>query len=269
MQLIVNESPTAYIDESNRTEHQTKRIAPEHETIKRITNSQDVPDHKLSDTILYTITTRTTGTTDDKFFAALTHHIAEILPANYFCATKFFGTGLDMAAVFDIVYRHKRASIVNDQSNKGTNVHVPPSFAELSSHETRPITSLDAAWQGTGRILIVDDEPLVREFCQVILEDVGFDVLTADDGDEGVETFRQYQDEVALVILDLIMPKLNGVETFKQLKQLRSDVKVIFSSGYGEQLVVSQINELNQARFLQKPYQSTDLTSLVQELLES
>src|SRR4029453_9734263 len=88
---------------------------------------------------------------------------------------------------------------------------------------------------GKGTLLVVDDEDSVRNVARTMLERAGFKVLTANDGRQGVEVFREHATEIAAVILDLTMPCMNGDEAFRELRQIQPNVRVILASGYAEQ----------------------------------
>ena len=88
-----------------------------------------------------------------------------------------------------------------------------------------------------------------------MVEIAGFSVLTANDGEEAVRMYREHQDEIACVLLDLTMPKMGGEETFRAIRQISPDVRVILSSGYSEETATGRFAGLGLAGFIQKPYQ--------------
>lgn len=120
---------------------------------------------------------------------------------------------------------------------------------------------------GSGTILVVDDEKTVRTLAKNILEKVGFDVLLAPDGREAVEIFREHGDHIELVLLDMTMPRLDGKETFAQIRRMRESTRVILSSGYNEQEATSQFAGKGLSGFIQKPYRPIDLIHKIQEVL--
>ena len=119
-----------------------------------------------------------------------------------------------------------------------------------------------------GLILVVDDEPSVRGVAERILHTAGFTVLTAADGREAVDIFRGHAGDVALVLLDLTMPHMDGEETLRALRDIRSDARVILSSGYTEQEAVNRFTDLGLAGFIQKPYQPQNLVGMIRGLLK-
>ncbi|MEI6827818.1 MAG: response regulator, partial [Desulfuromonadales bacterium] len=182
-----------------------------------------------------------------------------------FFTTKFTGRGLGMAAVLGIVRGHKGAIKVYSELNRGT------TFKILLPASSRPVEIFNGAghnedWQGSGTVLLVDDEETIRGIGSEMLKELGFTVITAEDGREGVEQFKQNPD-ISFVILDLTMPHMDGVQCFRELKQLKPDVKVIMSSGYNEQEVTQKFVGKGLAGFIQKPYKFSVLKEAVQVLI--
>lgn len=104
-------------------------------------------------------------------------------------------------------------------------------------------------------VLVVDDEEIVRNLASRMVEHAGFSVLTANDGEEAVRLYREHQNEIVCVLLDLTMPKLDGEEAFRAIRQIQPDIRVILSSGYGEEFATERFSGMGLAGFLQKPYQ--------------
>ncbi len=125
-----------------------------------------------------------------------------------------------------------------------------------------------AALRGAGLVLVVDDELMVRSLAKRVLERFGFRVMTAEDGLQALEIFRPHASEIVAVLLDVTMPNLDGAETFREMRRLRPDVRVIMSSGYDECEATRKVAPEGLAGFLHKPYMPMDLIARVHEVLE-
>ena len=122
---------------------------------------------------------------------------------------------------------------------------------------------------GIGTILLVDDEEYVRIIGQSMLEEMGYDVIIAEDGQQAVELFENIHTDIDLIILDMIMPKMNGSETFYKLKEIDEDCKVIIASGYIKDEKLYELREAGLAGFIKKPYDSYELSQMIANVIES
>ncbi len=131
-----------------------------------------------------------------------------------------------------------------------------------------PALPVGLGWRGSGLVLVVDDEPAVRSLARRVLEKFGFRVMTADDGLKALEIFRAHAAEFVAVLLDVTMPNLDGTETFRELRRLRPEVKIILSSGYDQREMQHRIAADGSAGFLHKPYLPMELVDRVRKVLE-
>ncbi len=177
-----------------------------------------------------------------------------------FFTTKFTGRGLGLPAAQGIVRGHKGAIQVQSEVGRGTTVSVLlPALAAESGELLRKNNPTEDEWQGEGTILLVDDEETVRTMGARALAALGFAVIAACDGHQALEVYREHRDEIALVLLDLTMPRMDGEEALCELRLIDPEVRVVMSSGYTESDVVARLAGKGVAGFLQKPYALAEL----------
>ena len=179
-----------------------------------------------------------------------------------FHTTKFAGRGLGLAVVLGVVRGHGGAIRVDTSPGHGTEMTL---LFPVSTRTVEAAVSEAARPDGiggTGTILIVDDEPAVREVARRILEGAGYHVLLAEDGPTALDICRRYGDDIAVVLLDMMMPHMSGQEVMQELRKIRSETQVILSSGYSPDGL--GISRDAPAGFIQKPYSVKDLVATVE-----
>lgn len=176
------------------------------------------------------------------------------------------GTGLGLASAYGIIQNHKGYIEILSQENMGTTVNV---FLVLVDRKVEDKTTRPSPMnlKGTGRLMLVDDEPLVRDAAAKILGRLGYHVKVFEDGEAAVEYFQQHPKDFELVILDMIMPKLNGKETFIRLRKIDPGIKILLSTGYSVEGEAQEVMDLGASGFVQKPYRISTIASAVREAL--
>jgi len=185
-----------------------------------------------------------------------------------FFTTKVSGRGLGLAAVQGIVHGHGGVINMSSAVGEGTRVRILIPVSGKQSLPEKPAAGLPR-WLSTGEILVVDDEPSVLQVAKRMLERFGFDVLTASDGNQALEIFEQHKEDIRLVLLDIAMPRMDGLEMVDALRQRSIEVPVILSSGRDEYLVFKSAGlNTHNVEFIQKPYRVEELREKLRCALE-
>ena len=185
-----------------------------------------------------------------------------------FFSTKFVGRGLGLPAVLGIVRGHRGAIHVYTEEGRGSTFKLLFPSTEKEPEAPRAGPGPPADWRGTGTVLVVDDEELIRTLAGEVLAACGFKVLQAANGLEGLEVFRRAPSALRLVVLDLTMPVMGGLEVFRELRRDRPDLPVLLISGFAEQEALQGFGGRKLDGFLQKPFTPQALVAKVASILE-
>jgi CheY-like chemotaxis protein len=176
------------------------------------------------------------------------------------------GMGLGLASVYGIINNHDGIINVFSQKGEGTtfDIYLPASEKEVIEEKKLP----EAVLKGTETVLFVDDEDMIVGIGEKTLKRMGYDVITAKNGKEAIELYREHKAKVDIVILDMIMPEMGGGETYDRLKEINPNLKVLLSSGYSIEGQANEILKRGCDGFIQKPFRMRVLSRKIREVLD-
>lgn len=179
------------------------------------------------------------------------------------------GTGLGLASAYGIIKNHN--GIINCYSELGHgstfNIYLPVSSSEVKIIEDKTISTKASLDNET--ILLVDDEEVVAQGCRQVIEALGCNVFVALGGEDAIKIYKENQDKIDLVILDMIMPNMSGSETYDRLKEMNPEIKVLLSSGYSIRGQATDILDRGCNGFIQKPFNIGQLSQKIREILDT
>ena len=178
------------------------------------------------------------------------------------------GTGLGMAIVHGIVNQHNGFITVYSEPGNGTSfrIYIPLLETEVASEKVKIVAEQPEG--GTETILVVEDDAAVRKVVETILIQFGYEVISAVDGQDAVDTFKVNRSKIKLILMDMIMPHKSGVEASKEIQQLQPDARVLFTSGYAADFIRSRGELDSGVDLIMKPVKPFELLRKVREMLD-
>ncbi len=174
-------------------------------------------------------------------------------------------SGLGLSVVHGIVQGHRGHIEVKSEPGRGTTFQVYFAPDQQTPRRTEPKPASPPTRRGTETVLLVEDEPAILEMTQTALRNQGYHVLTATDGHQALASYREHRSEIAAVLLDLGLPKLDGISVLEQIRETDSDTNVIVASGFLEPDQKRRLEHVGRTTFVPKPYELKTLVRAVEE----
>jgi nitrogen-specific signal transduction histidine kinase/ActR/RegA family two-component response regulator len=177
------------------------------------------------------------------------------------------GTGLGLSSVFGCIQSHNGYIAVDSVWHQGTTFNIYLPLSESSGDETSPKPTTPEVKTGQGHIMLVEDEEIVRDVTSIAIRKLGYHVTAFENGFDAIDFYRDHASNIDLAILDMVMPKINGLALFKKLKAINKDLKAIIMSGYTGHHTPEQALEAGVITLLQKPVKASRLSQVLAEIL--
>lgn len=180
------------------------------------------------------------------------------------------GTGLGMSIVYGIIQQHNGFITVYSEAGTGTTfkIYLPIVHSQQNDQTKGKMEAEAEPEGGTETILLVEDNVSVRELTVTILSEYGYDVIQAEDGLDAIDKFKTHQDKIRLVLMDMIMPKMNGRDAYDEINKIRPGIKILFSSGYTADFIQDRGVSEEGIDLIMKPIQPLNLLRKIREILD-
>jgi CheY-like chemotaxis protein len=178
------------------------------------------------------------------------------------------GTGLGLSMVYGIIKQHNGYINVFSEPGKGAAFKTYLPLIRSATEELQSKGSVAVLHRGTETVLLAEDDDAVRDLTRNILEDYGYQVIEAVDGEDAIRIFMANKDRIDLLVLDIIMPKKNGKDAYLEIKKVRADIKVLFTSGYTADIIYKKGILETGLDFVLKPITPADLLNKMREVLD-
>jgi CheY-like chemotaxis protein len=177
------------------------------------------------------------------------------------------GTGLGLAMVYGIIKQHDGYINVYSEPGRGTTFRIYLPLIQAEAEEIKP-EAIQPIETCTETVLLAEDEDVIREFIKKLLEEYGYKVITAVDGQTAINEFKAHKNKIQLLLLDVIMPNRNGREAYEEIKKIRPDIKVLFMSGYPADIIQKHDIIERGFAYIEKPASPTKLLRKIRDILD-
>ena len=178
------------------------------------------------------------------------------------------GTGLGLAMVYGILKQNEGFINVYSEPGKGTTFRIYIPLITVTAVEGQKAIEVEYPKGGTETILVAEDDPRLRKLTVLVLEQMGYTVITANDGEEAVTKFMENKDRIKLLLFDIIMPKKSGREAYEEIRKMKPDIPVLFASGYSPDMLREKELVDDEVPLIYKPISPQSLLKKVREVLD-